>query len=538
MRDYFHNLDPHNIEEHYYSYMATKEHPHNYWNIERCTKELSKYTRKLEAKYGSPGAYNSAYQHGWLETIAPHLISKTYWNREKCFQEVKEKSYKTKKEFREGSSGCYSYAYSHGFLEELCEGMEVLGNYDLRKVYVFEFADGYAYVGLTYRPSRRQWQHLNEKESPVFRHFHSKEHNFVFKVLSDWLKQKEAQEFEDHMINEYASKGWIMLNTKKGGGLGSAREWLYSLDDLMEESEKYNYRSEFRKGSPAKYAFAYEHGLLDLICAHMPKRYKPEPPIWTRKRIDDAVEECHRSRKLVESKYPGAYIAIRKMDLMEHYFGKKRVSGKIRTLEEAAKDCFKYRSTSELKHADNALYEYIMHKKWQSTCFKHMKRPKDKRIAEAFTWEDILDKIKRCSKLKEMRENYPSEYRAALRTPDWRERLYQMLPIRNRKTQEEVRQVCLQYHTPAELKKANLHIYNIVMRMHWQDKCFSHMKLAHIYRPPFTWEEVLEKIKLCSRLKEFTDNYLGEYHAALRRPEWKKKLYQMLPSNKKSSNIQ
>ena len=59
-------------------FMATKEHPHNYWNKEHCTEELSKYTRKLEAKHGSPGAYNSAYQHGWLETIAPHLISKTY----------------------------------------------------------------------------------------------------------------------------------------------------------------------------------------------------------------------------------------------------------------------------------------------------------------------------------------------------------------------------------------------------------------------------------------------------------------------------
>lgn len=164
----------------------------------------------------------------------------------------------------------------------------------------------------------------------------------------------------------------------------------------------------------------------------MPKRHKPAPPIWTKKRIDEAVEECHHSRKLVESKYPGAYIAIRKMDLMEHYFRKKRVSGKIRTLEEAAKECSKYQSTSELKYADNALYEYIMHKKWQSTCFKHMKRPKDKRIAEAFTWEDILDKINQCEKLKDLRENYTSEYRAALRNPEWKTMLYQMLPSRKK----------------------------------------------------------------------------------------------------------
>lgn len=412
--------------------MATKEHPHNYWNKEHCTKELSKYTRKLEAKHGSPGAYNSAYTHGWLETIAPHLQSKTYWNRDKCFKEVREKGYKNKKEFREGSPGCYGYAVKHGFLDELCEGMEVLGNYNLRKVYVFEFEDGYAYVGLTYNPNRRQWQHLNEKDSPVFKHFQSKQQRFVFKVLSDWLIQKEAQAFEDKMINEYAYNGWNMLNSKKGGALGSAREWLYSLDELMEEGEKYNYRSEFRKGSPAKYAFAYEHGLLDIICAHMPRRYKPAPPKWPKNRIDEVVEECNHSRKLVESKYPGAYIAIRKMDLMEHYFGKKRISGQRRTLEEAAHTCSKYKSTSELRTADRTLYEYIMHKKWQSVCFKHMKRPKDKSIAESFTWEDIMDKIIRCEKLKDLRENYTSEYRAALRNPEWKIKLYQWLPSRKK----------------------------------------------------------------------------------------------------------
>ncbi len=516
--------------------MATKEHPHNYWNIERCTEELSKYTRKLEAKQGSPGAYNSAYQHGWLETIAPHLISKTYWNREKCFKRVKEKGYKNKKEFREDSPGCYSYAAKHGFLDELCEGMEVLGNYNLRKIYVFEFDDGYAYVGLTYKPSRRHWQHLNENGSPVYKHYHNKKQGFVFKVLSGWLRQKEAQAFEDKMINEYASNGWKMLNSKKGGALGSAREWLYSIDELFKEGQKYKQRTEFRKKSPAKYAFAYEHGLLDIICVHMPKKYHP-PLKWTTVLLKKIVEECNMSKKLVKNKYPGAYEAICRKGLIEYYFGQKRAKGEIRTLEESIQKCSKYKSTSELRKANKTLYDYVLHKKWQDKCFMHMKRPRDKRITLSFTWKDILNKIKLCSKMKDFRENYPIEYRAALRNPEWREELYKILPIRNRMKLEEVHELCLPYNTPVELKRGNLHIYNYVIRMHWQDKCFSHMEYSHIYRPPFTWEEILDKIKLCSRLTDLTENYPGEYRAALRRPEWKKKLYQMLPSNKKSSNI-
>lgn len=408
--------------------MKPKRHPHGYWNdMEHCRVELRKYTHKLDAKYNSPGAYNSAYQHGWLETIAPHLISKTYWSREKCFKRVREKGYKNKKEFREDSPGCYSYAAKHGFLDELCNGMEVLGNYALRKVYVFEFEDGYAYVGLTYKPSRRQWQHLNEKDSPVFKHFQSKQQGFVFKVLSDWLKQEEAQAFEDKMINEYAHNGWNMLNSKKGGALGSAREWLYCLDELLVEGEKYKQRSEFRQKCPAKYAFAYEHGLLDIICAHMPKKYHPSLK-WNKERLQEVVDECNKSRKLLSKKYPGAYEAICRKKLIEFYFGTKRVTGRKRTLEEAVQECSKYLSTSELRATDRTLYEYIMHKKWQSVCFKHMKKPKDKRIAESFTWEDISDKIRRCDKLKDLRENYTSEYRAALRRIDWKKKLYQLLP--------------------------------------------------------------------------------------------------------------
>jgi hypothetical protein len=61
-----------------------------------------------------------------------------------------------------------------------------------------------------------------------------------------------------------------------------------------------------------------------------------------------------------------------------------------------------------------------------------MKRPKDKRNAESFTWEDIFDKIKRCKKLKDLRENYTSEYRAALRNSEWKIKLNQFLPSRKR----------------------------------------------------------------------------------------------------------
>lgn len=517
--------------------MVKKVKPHNYWTKERCAKELAKYTRKLDAKRGSPSAYNPAYHNGWLEEIAPHLQSKTYWTKEKCFEEVKKHGYKTKKEFHEGSPGCYSYAQKHGLIDELCKNMEVLGNYNLRKIYVFEFDDGFAYVGLTCNTKKRLWQHLNEKDSPVYKHIQETNSKYTFKILTDWLKMKAAQKAEDHMIKEYAHQGWKMLNTKKGGALGSAREPKYKLAELIEEAKKYKKRSDFEHASPAKYAFATAHGLLDIVCAHMPKHYYPTATIWTKERLDEVYEECGHSRDVMREKYPLAILTIMRKDLVPVYFGKKRIT-KTRTFEEALNECLKYKTIRELMDKDSALCSYVYRKGWSDVCFKHLAGHSPKKVdRSALTWSEIEDKIKQCATRKEMRTAYPAEYRTAIKNPEWRARLNDLLPIRNGATFDEVYHVCLKYKTPVELQKANLRIFNTVLRNHWQKECFAHMPS---YKAPavYTWEEILVHIKSCAKLKEFTEKYRNEYYAILRRKDWKKKLYQYLPSNKKSSNVQ
>ena len=349
---------------------------------------------------------------------------------------------------------------------------------------------------------------------------------------------KAAQKAEDHMINEYAHQGWKMLNTKKGGALGSAREPKYKLAELIEEAKKYKKRSEFERACPAKYAFADAHGLLDIVCAHMPKHYYPTATIWTKERLDTIVEECGYSRQAVKEQYPKAMQAIWHKDLTKHYFGSKRIC-KNRTLEDTIRECAKYESVSELKKSDKTLYEYVVHKSWADVCFKHLKGRKIKKIdRESLTWEEVKSKILLCSTLKEMRINHTPEYRTALKHEDWRKEMLRLLPRRNKTTLEEIRKVCLRYRTPTELQRSNLRVYNIVMRERLQNECFAHMKAYRPHRGPYTWEEIFSKIKLCSKLTEFREKYNCMYHAARRNPDWKKKLYKYLPRNKKSSNAQ
>ena len=193
--------------------------------IAASCKDFAEFRRKY------PQVRMVAQTMGWIEDIKAILPHKTYWNHEMCEQLIKEKGYKTKDEFRKGNAGAHGWAYKHGVLDELFRDVESPGNYNRKKIYVYEFEDGYAYVGLTDDLDRREYQHKNEK-SPVKDHIAETGLQPERKILSGWLEKDEAQVYEDEMINTYAAAGWKMLNKKKGGALGRKRDLLYTLDDL------------------------------------------------------------------------------------------------------------------------------------------------------------------------------------------------------------------------------------------------------------------------------------------------------------------
>ena len=101
--------------------------------------------------------------------------------------------------------------------------MECVGNVYWRMLYVYEFKDGSAYVGLTCNYTRRKWQHLNEEADPVYKHIAKGNTEYDLIELSDYIPKDDAAKLEDEYINKYRDAGWKMLNTRKGGSLGFAR---------------------------------------------------------------------------------------------------------------------------------------------------------------------------------------------------------------------------------------------------------------------------------------------------------------------------
>jgi hypothetical protein len=242
----------------------------NYWTEEKCAEEALKYTNRSDFKLKSPSAYQKSLLKGWLNTVCAHMKQKikpsNYWTLEKCKEEALK--YKSKFEFQKNSISAYDAARNNGWLNDICSHMEIVGSLYKRCIYVFEFSDKFAYVGLTYNSKLRETQHYLNSKGPVKMHKDATGITPIFKVLSDYLELKDAVELESYFINHYKIDGWALLNKVKAGGLGAvAKKW--TKETCAEEALKYKSRGEFKKYSEVAYGISTKYGWLNDICAHM-----------------------------------------------------------------------------------------------------------------------------------------------------------------------------------------------------------------------------------------------------------------------------
>ena len=362
-----------------------------------------------------------------MKAILPH---KTYWNREMCEQEIKNKGYKNKKEFRDGSPGAYSHAAKRGFLDEICKDMEIIGNYNLRQIYVYEFEDDCAYVGLTGNMKTRNQWHTTHNDSPVFHHIQATGEKPKPKIISDWMSKEEAQIYEDEMIKVYSACGWHMLNRKRGGDLGGAREQKYSLEELKSAASTCSYRSEFKKKFSAMYSFILYHDLRDEVFGDMPEFFMP-PLYWTDDKLWEAVKDCDYSKGELQERYPGAYLSILNNDRFVEFFGNEKRKIKHRTLQQAIEESRQYKSLSKLMQQNQGLYTYVRRHHLEEECFGNLEKME---MHANYTWDDIEAAINASKNLTQMRKEHTYEYRAALRKEEWRRELYRRLPSRKHKS--------------------------------------------------------------------------------------------------------
>lgn len=370
----------------------------------------SGYDYKKDFLHGDMAAYNTAKSRGIFEKICAHMSEERkpsgYWNKERCRQEALK--YDSRMGFCKGSPGAYGSAQLNGWLNEICSHMKPQGNWTKRKIYVFTFSDGYAYVGLTNNIKSRLSQHLSKKKrSPVYKHIQETGASYEFKVLTDeWIDMDVVGRVEDQYIKQYATDGWKMLNTQSGGGLGSTKHTYYTPNRLRREVAKYKYLHDFREKSPRFYNYMLRHDLVDEYCSGLKRDLQPAG-YWTLERAIAVVPEC-KSRRELAVKYYQAYILIKDAGLLTKYYPNKVASKKkIWTLEKSLAIIPLCGSRKELQKKYSKAYDTLL-KAGRLDEFFPLKCKK-------YSDEEKMAAIADCKTRTELHDRYTSIYKWLLR---------------------------------------------------------------------------------------------------------------------------
>lgn len=180
--------------------------------------------------------------------------------------------YKHRSEWKKNANKHYQAAFWRGIIDKCCAHMTpkahpYSGSYI---VYAYEFTDHCVYVGHTFQPSARKWQHM--QRGPVLAHMAICS-NHSYKILADGLNSPaESSNAEAYWQAKYKEDGWTPLWIAKAGGLGTVQVIKWAREAVMAEAKKYQTRQEWINKSQMSYRSAKRNGWFDEASAHMPKR--------------------------------------------------------------------------------------------------------------------------------------------------------------------------------------------------------------------------------------------------------------------------
>ena len=317
--------------------------------------KAKEYNSKSKFKKECGKEYRLLNKLGLFEKASEHMpkINRTdsrKWTYDKC-REIAKK-YTSKKDFSNGNRGAYRAASKYGWLEELTKDYETLGNKYKRCIYVFEFSDKSVYVGLTYDPKKRFWQHHHERNSKVYAKINESNEEPVFKIITDFLSYEVAGEKECETINSYKKDGWKILNERKGGSLGGLSSLKWDKEKCLEEAKKYKNVTSLYRNNNSCYMFAKKNGFLDELFDLLGRVSHKK---WT---YDDALKEAKKYEYLSEfiDKSGGCFQVSLRNGWLETFDFLKRKFIKEHSIEEFSKIAIGYKNISEMRNSDNKLH--------------------------------------------------------------------------------------------------------------------------------------------------------------------------------------
>lgn len=380
-----------------------KKTPSGYWTEKRIMDIASDYSTLHEFRKKEPKAYSAASRLGLSKKLRSILDAYTpvgYWTKKRVLKEAKK--YKRRVDFWKNSGAAYNVAKNNKYLDEACNHMRKIGNKKVRALYVFEFGNNSAYVGLTYDYEQRYSSHMT-KTKKIIRATESFGHEFI--MYNEWMDVDKASREEKKLIKLYKRRGWKLLNSTSGGETGGQDLKYKTKKYVKEEAKKYNTRNAFREGSPGAYNKARRENYLDECCTHM-KSHKKSVYNLTKKEIISLAKTYQSVSKFYQRNNTlwrrilsqGWEVEIRNLYPKKGIWTKERVFNYARK----AKSRAQFGSSLACKKAKElGVYKEV----------EKMLPPKKTR--KKYSDQEILKKAKSCKTSKEFSTKYPKLYHAA-----------------------------------------------------------------------------------------------------------------------------
>lgn len=370
---------------------------HNYVNIETA--------QKLE------GEYEQYYRdEGWNvlnRARTGALGGEAGYTKEEVIEVASH--YSTLKEFREKDAGYYEAGYRSDYWNEIrniCTPHQHLKYtetelQDIAQKYTNK-TDFYHSVHGAYEAAKKMGildaicKHMTNNE---YRHKWIDEEIFDASLLC-----KTRKEFKIRFPKEYQVASFTKRMKYFCSHMNPIEKW--TIDAITLEAQKYSRRSDFSKGCGSAYNAAKRHGILDMVCIHMPK---PNPKVESCQcdSLNDAknlAAKCH-NRTEFKRRYNKAYEKLRTLKMLDEacsHMGKPKWPTKKWTPEArkiAASQC-KTRKEFCVKFSW-AHYLASQNKGELDRICSHMPKP------NRWSKELLIEIASHCSNMQELREyNY------------------------------------------------------------------------------------------------------------------------------------
>lgn len=364
----------------------------------------SKYKTKAEFSKNDGAAYQAAHKRGIVDEVCSHMeeLRRPRWFYSKGYCHVIALGCKTRKEFSSRNPSAYHRAHAKGWLDDICSHMEVAGNLKRRLIYVYTFADGYAYVGLTDDVKRRKYDHLHKtkkkKISPVYLHYRETGASYEYKELTGWLDADTAAKMEEEYIKQYKADGWKMLNRVKGGALGATTGVHLTAKSIQAAVSRYEYVEDFRDGEPKIYSHLCRKQEFSKYCSGLKRKKKPSG-YWTMETALAVIPECETAA-IFRKRYCQAYKIVKAAGLLDEYYPDKPVPHNKLTLEDCANAARYCETKAEFRKKHHRAYERLKKEGLLDEMFEDTER---REVQRTYTEEERLEILKRCENRTELR---------------------------------------------------------------------------------------------------------------------------------------